>query len=57
MVKNPNKQDFKYCKSCNKVFFKKPKDSYKQWGEREYCSMSCNNRSRDFETSNANQCR
>lgn len=34
------------CQRCGGSFFKRRLDSMKQWGLRQFCSMTCNNRSR-----------
>ncbi len=36
----------KNCEGCGKEFFKRPRDSMSQWEAREFCSITCNNRSR-----------
>jgi len=37
----------KYCECCGREFYKNPRDSYSQWDSRQYCSISCNNKSRE----------
>lgn len=42
-------EDLRYSKSCQKcggTFFKRKRDSKEQWDQRQFCSMTCNNRSR-----------
>lgn len=37
----------KKCAACGKEFYKRDRDSKSQWAGRMYCSISCNNRSRE----------
>jgi 5-methylcytosine-specific restriction endonuclease McrA/ribosomal protein L32 len=34
---------YKYCKICNKIFFKKVNCSIKDWENRKFCSIGCTN--------------
>ena len=33
--------EHKPCRSCGADFYKNPRDSYSQWSERSFCSVSC----------------
>jgi hypothetical protein len=34
----------KKCKKCGKIFKKLPKESYKQWIQKQFCSQDCSNK-------------
>ena len=38
-------QETKECRCCGREFFKRKRDSQKQWEERNFCSISCKNKS------------